>query len=221
MTQVKGSQLLNSYRLGRSFRGFGGPVVLYKGRQMTIRTADVYYLGKKGFTMDSPEAQDYFSRISLARMGDKSAIKYLKAIESRGKPPLDSKLYFDVQGSPDLKIDNVLRIVEIGLIKQALVRTLGNKTQAARLLGIVPQTVGNKMNRLGIKKDDIGDWLELPQNYISVNENSSLVILDVLRAIEQNLIIEALKRSKNKKRAAELLGVEYQTLFQKIKRLNI
>jgi len=59
-------------------------------------------------------------------------------------------------GNHKLKLYEEVRKFEIDLIRTALVRTAGNQSRAARLLGVKHTTLNAKIKRYGIPIDNIG-----------------------------------------------------------------
>ncbi len=97
-----------------------------------------------------------------------------------------------------------------GRIKQALEKTGGNKTRAARLLGITRQTVYNYMQKLN-RETDTGGKAKQTEHVRSgdrkkwKNLNQSEKQRRIRRALE--------KTDGNKAEAAELLGITRQTIY--------
>jgi transcriptional regulator with GAF, ATPase, and Fis domain len=59
-------------------------------------------------------------------------------------------------GNHKLKLYEEVRKFEIDLIRTALVRTAGNQSRAARLLGVKHTTLNAKIKRYGIPVENIG-----------------------------------------------------------------
>ncbi|MFP3942098.1 MAG: helix-turn-helix domain-containing protein, partial [Thermoanaerobaculia bacterium] len=55
-----------------------------------------------------------------------------------------------VEASSDLELDRLVAGAEEAAVREALRRTQGNKSQAARLLGISRNTLASKMEKFGI-----------------------------------------------------------------------
>jgi transcriptional regulator with PAS, ATPase and Fis domain len=69
----------------------------------------------------------------------------------------------------------------------------------------------------------MGDRIELSHFPVSIiNANSVSSDSGAINTIEKNLIIRTLQNSNNnKKKAADILGISRQALYNKIKRYNI
>jgi DNA-binding NtrC family response regulator len=100
-----------------------------------------------------------------------------------------------------------LEIVERALISQTLSATNGNKTSAARLLGISLKTLHNKLK----------EYKKSP----TANEETSEMTFPLgltVGKMERELITHTLKQLQNNKtRAADLLGISLKTLHNKLK----
>lgn len=71
---------VNSYRLGERYRNkLQGPQVLLKGQPLTVRAADIHFLGQLGLEADCKVAQMFFADIAAARSGDLTAVNKIRS----------------------------------------------------------------------------------------------------------------------------------------------
>jgi DNA-binding NtrC family response regulator len=56
-----------------------------------------------------------------------------------------------------ISLPDRLRMLEIGLIRDALVKTRGNQAEAARMLGLPRRTLANKVQTYGLASRADGD----------------------------------------------------------------
>lgn len=105
--------------------------------------------------------------------------------------------------------DDVISHVERRLVEQALMKSKGDKTEAARLLGINPAMMRSKAAL---------DLLDLEA--LDESAQSTPVIRPgmTMEEIEREAIRQALQQSKGaRKEAAEMLGISVRTMQRKVK----
>ncbi len=74
------TKLAKTYRLGDQFqKKIGGPPVMHKGKPLTVRTADVHFLGQLDLPEDCKITQDFFADIAAARGGNEIAQARVKS----------------------------------------------------------------------------------------------------------------------------------------------
>ncbi len=110
--------------------------------------------------------------------------------------------------------------VEEALILKALKETNYNKAKSAKLLGVDYKTLYNKVRQYDIKMD--AQEAEIPDKImdldLKVGEPLKEAAHKTMQRVEEALILKVLKETNyNKAKSAKLLGVDYKTLYNKVK----
>jgi DNA-binding NtrC family response regulator len=124
------------------------------------------------------------------------------------------KDYFDTK--PGTSLDQFLETIESQIIAEALLRTAGNKNEAANLIGITFRSFRYRVEKPKIKDQSI----VLDANYI---EHFQIQSIDTfLKNVEKEAILEALKRTGlNKTEAADLLGITIRSFRYRLEQHGI
>ena len=124
------------------------------------------------------------------------------------------KDYFDA--NPGTSLDQFLETIESQIIAEALIKTAGNKNEAAKLIGITFRSLRYRIEKPKIKNKSI----MLDSNYI---EHFKIKSIDTfLKEIEKEAILEALKRTDySKTEAADLLIITLRSLRYRLEQHGI
>ena len=142
---------------------------------------------------------------------------HIKDVSPADKSYLDIKLPL---GSSLKELKGLtLSQAEKSLIEHILKQTNHNKTKAAKLLGIDYKTLYNKMKQYNIGAEAL-EPPEIPDELRGIALKGPLkeIRKEALQKLEQALILKVLKQTNhNKAKAAKLLGIDYKTLYNKMK----
>lgn len=134
---MQSNQLAAGFRLRPNYGGEQMSTITWRTEDPLTSNQAVNFLRDEAFE----------SRLSSLR---NVATELLNAVDSLSAAPQNGN------GNHKLKLSDEVRKFEADLIRAALVRTAGNQSRAARLLGVKHTTLNAKIKRHGISLSDHG-----------------------------------------------------------------